>query len=278
MTEHFTTSDGLRLAYTDQGDGSPVLCLAGLTRNLADFDDLLDARRGAARFICLTSRGRSGSDFDPDWKHYSITQESLDALALIDHLGLKKVTIVGTSRGGLVAMALAAYALDRIAGVLFNDVGPVIEKAGTEAIAGYLGFAPKYKSLDIAADSLLLRNAETFPGVSWNRWRACAGRWWRETAHGLEITYDPHLRDAFLAATSLPPIDVWPLFDALAETPMGLVRGVNSNVLGLATADEMQRRHQGLIRAELPDRGHVPFLDEPGSLQVFDALLAQVTA
>jgi pimeloyl-ACP methyl ester carboxylesterase len=278
MTEHFTTSDGLRLAYTDQGHGSPVLCLAGLTRNLADFDDLLDARRGAARFICLTSRGRAGSDFDPDWKHYSITQESLDALALIDHLGLDKVTIVGTSRGGLVALALAAYALDRISGVLFNDVGPVIEKAGTEAIAGYLGFAPKYKSLDIAADSLLLRNAETFPGVSWNRWRACAGRWWRETRHGLEITYDPHLRDAFLAATSLPPIDIWPLFDALAETPMGLVRGVNSNVLGLATADEMQRRHQGLIRTELPDRGHVPFLDEPGSLQVFDALLAQVTA
>ncbi|MEK6204794.1 MAG: alpha/beta hydrolase, partial [Amylibacter sp.] len=36
--KHFKTSDGLNLAYSDEGQGIPVLCLAGLTRNSTDFN------------------------------------------------------------------------------------------------------------------------------------------------------------------------------------------------------------------------------------------------
>ena len=38
MTQFFTADDGAKLAYSDEGEGLPVLCLAGLTRNMADFD------------------------------------------------------------------------------------------------------------------------------------------------------------------------------------------------------------------------------------------------
>ena len=61
----FLTSDGLSLAYTDEGDGLPLLCLPGLTRNSADFDELAAALAatspGRHRLIRLTLRGRGAS-------------------------------------------------------------------------------------------------------------------------------------------------------------------------------------------------------------------------
>ncbi len=274
---HFTTLDGLKLEYTDQGNGTPVLCLAGLTRNLSDFDDLLAKRRDKARFIRLTSRGRRGSDFDPDWRHYSIVQESIDALALLDHLSLPKVTIIGTSRGGLIALALAAFAKDRLAGVLFNDVGPLVEPNGIAGILTHLGRDPKFANLVEAGAGMAEMMSANFPGVSSTRWQLAASRWWVETIEGLKINYDPHLRDAFEAATSLPPIDLWPLFDAVADIPLAVLRGENSNILSRETVAEMQRRVPQLIVQQVANRGHVPFLDELESLAGFDALLALIT-
>ncbi len=272
---HFTTLDGLNLEYTDTGTGTPLLCLAGLTRNLSDFDDLLVARGSRARFICLTSRGRRGSDFDPDWHHYSIVQESIDALALIDHLNLPKVTIIGTSRGGLIALALAAFAKDRLAGVLFNDVGPYIEPDGTSGILTHLGRDPKFANLTQAGVGMAELMATNFPGVSAARWQITVSRWWTETPDGLKINYDPHLRNAFEAAVTLPPIDLWPLFEALEDIPMAVLRGDCSNILSLETVAGMRRLHPGLIVQNVANRGHVPFLDEPESLAAFDLLLAR---
>ena len=56
--------------------------------------------------------------------------------------------------------------------------------------------------------------------------------------------------------------------------PVALIRGANSDLLSPATAAEMAARHPGLIFAEVPDRGHVPFLDEPESLMAIQAWLA----
>ena len=55
--ERFTTSDGLSLAYRDEGAGLPLLCLPGLTRNGVDFDGRGGAGGGAARLIRLTCAG-----------------------------------------------------------------------------------------------------------------------------------------------------------------------------------------------------------------------------
>jgi pimeloyl-ACP methyl ester carboxylesterase len=103
---------------TTTGSGVPLVCLPGLTRNAADFDDLAAALGGRHRLIRLTLRGRGASDRDPDPTNYSVETESGDVIAFLDHLGLDRVVIVGTSRGGIIAMVLAAVAKDRLAGVL----------------------------------------------------------------------------------------------------------------------------------------------------------------
>ena len=132
---NFTTADGLTLAYDDQGAGVPLLCLAGLTRNMDDFEPVLETFGDRARIIRLDSRGRGASDFAEDVMTYSVVQEAADALALVDHLGLEKVAILGTSRGGLLAMTLAFQHKHRLAGVLLNDIGPDIDADGLRSVS-----------------------------------------------------------------------------------------------------------------------------------------------
>jgi pimeloyl-ACP methyl ester carboxylesterase len=269
----FLAADGTPLAYDDRGRGTPVLCLAGLTRTMADFDDLLP-HLADVRAIRMDYRGRGGSGWSGA-ATYTIAQEAADALALLDHLGIGRAAIIGTSRGGLIAMWIAAVAKHRLRGVCLNDIGPVIHRPGLDAIKDHVGRNPALRThAELAAAMPALWQG--FTGISPERWLVEARRLYHETPEGLRIRYDPALREAFLAGYDAPPADGWPLFDALAGLPLALVRGVNSDLLTLEVADEMQRRRPDMIRAEVPGRGHIPFLDEPESLAAIRAWLAQL--
>ncbi|MEM0935619.1 MAG: alpha/beta hydrolase [Pseudomonadota bacterium] len=267
MTQMFQSSDGLHLAYDDAGArGCPVLlCLAGLTRNMADFEPVLAEFGATARILRMDYRGRGRSDYAADHRTYTIPREAQDALDLLDHLGLDSAAILGTSRGGLIAMEIADKAPRRLSGALLNDIGPIIELAGLQTIFAYLGQRPGYASYGEAADKLPAAMAPAFVNVPRATWRAYAERLWRETPDGLDLRYDPRLRDAVLADGAQGEItDPWPYFEALvAGRPVGLLRGANSDLLSAESAAEMRARAPDMLFAEVPDRGHVPFLDEP---------------
>jgi pimeloyl-ACP methyl ester carboxylesterase len=55
-----------------------------------------------------------------------------------------------------------------------------------------------------------------------------------------------------------------------------VLRGAHSDLLSEATVAEMARRHPGLIMRTIPQRGHVPFLDEPESLPAIEEWLARL--
>lgn len=266
----FTASDGTRLAYTDEGEGLPLLCLPGLTRTGGDFDYLAPHLPGV-RLIRPDYRGRGASGWSGA-ASYTVPQEARDVLELLDHLGLGQVAILGTSRGGLIGMMLAAVARERLLGLCLNDVGPVIERAGLERIFDYVGRNPAARSHEALAEALP-RLMTGFANVPPERWLAEARLQYRETAEGLRITYDPALREAFLAAFDGETPDLWPLFDACAGLPLALIRGANSDLLSEATVAEMRRRRPDMICAEVPDRAHIPFLDEPESLAAIHAFL-----
>jgi len=270
---YFHSQDGLRLHYRDEGDGVPVVALAGLTRNTADFDHV--APHLPVRLIRPDYRGRGQSDW-ADHSTYTIPQEAQDVLALMDHLGLAQAAILGTSRGGLIAMMLAATAKDRLIGVALNDIGPEIAGKGLDVIKDYIGRNPAQKSY---AEAAAFRDAHWthFEGVPMDRWLAEVKGQYEETPDGLIIRYDAKLRDAVLEAGAQPVPDLWPLFDALAGLPLALIRGANSDLLTAATADEMARRRPDMLRTDVPGRGHVPFLDEPEALAVFREWIGQLT-
>jgi pimeloyl-ACP methyl ester carboxylesterase len=229
----FTAPDGTGLYYRDAGAGLPLLCLAGLTRNSGDFDHL--------------------------------APHLPDALALLDHLGLAQAAVLGTSRGGLIGLWLAATAKGRLSGLALNDIGPVIEARGMAVIRSYLGRNPAQQTYEAAAR---VRAAQwtAFRDVPQARWLAEVRNHYAETAEGLVIRYDPRLRAAVLAAWDQPEPDLWPQFDAAAGLPLAAIRGADSDLFSRATLAEMARRRPDMIWAEVPGRGHVPFLDEPQAL------------
>lgn len=259
----FTTSDGLKLHYTDTGgDALPLLCLPGLTRTGADFNYMAPHLDGL-RLITMDMRGRGASDWDPNWQNYTLPVECRDILELMDHLGLPEVAILGTSRGGLQAMGLAATHKDRLIGVALNDIGPELDAQGLGFIMAYLGHNPKAKTHEAAARIMATR-LPGFADVPDSRWLEEARLHYRDTGQGLEITYDPALRKAVEAGGDVP--DLWPFFDALEGLPLCAIRGAGSNLLSSETFAKMQTRRPDMIKAEVPGRGHVPFLDEPEAI------------
>ncbi|MFV2051542.1 alpha/beta fold hydrolase [Aliiroseovarius sp. YM-037] len=271
--KHFTTSDGINLAYRDEGDGLPLLCLAGLTRNSTDFDYVAPHLRGV-HLIRLDYRGRGASEH-ADHETYTVPIEARDVVELLDHLNLKRCAILGTSRGGLIAMVLAATAKDRLTGVCLNDIGPEVAPEGLKHIMTYLGRRPPQKTYADAA-AARAEFMEGFDNVPMSRWMHEVQRHHVETEKGLGINYDPKLRRAVEIAGAQPTPDLWPLFDAFDGIPLALIRGQNSNLLAEATAVEMRNRRPDMLFADVPGRGHVPFLDEPESLSVLHAFIENV--
>lgn len=273
MIRFFNAPDGARLAYSDEGVGPVLLCLSGLTRTMADFD-YLTPHLPACRLIRMDYRGRGASDWTGA-ATYTIPIEARDVIALLDHLDVGQAAILGTSRGGLIGMLLAAVARERVLGLCLNDIGPHIEPAALGRIAGYLGRNPSARNhADLAAS--LPNSMSGFENVPPERWLSEARLHYRETPDGLQITYDPALRDAFAAGLAAPAGDGWSLFDACDGLPLALIRGANSDLLSTATAAEMRRRRPEMIFSEVPGRAHIPFLDEPESLAAMDAFLERI--
>src|SRR5262245_33695252 len=111
------SADGLRLHYLEYGLRTapevPVVCLPGLSRSAEDFDRLAQAIAtradgDARRVLALDYRGRGRSDWDPDWTHYSLPVEHTDILAVLAAAEVTNAIFIGTSRGGLHIMVLAA--------------------------------------------------------------------------------------------------------------------------------------------------------------------------
>lgn len=279
--QHLEAPDGRRLAYRDSRaeggpDGPAVLCLAGLTRNGRDFDALAAALAERYRVIRLDSRGRGGSEHaDDPMAEYQIPVELGDALALVSHLGLTRLAVVGTSRGGILGMGLAATQPGLVAALVLNDIGARIETAGLLTIRDYVGRQPELPDFDAAAEALMSANRAAFPGVPRARWLTHARAVFDDDGGRPVLSYDPRLAEPVAASIDpdAPHVDLWPMVEALGDLPILLIRGANSDILSADTAAEMAARCPRLTRVEIADRGHVPFLDEAPAVAAIRAHL-----
>jgi pimeloyl-ACP methyl ester carboxylesterase len=287
----FRSDDGLTLAYDDSGGapGLPVLvCLPGLTRNMEDFESVHARYAGRWRVLRPDYRGRGLSDRDANHRNYAVPREARDVLAMLDDAGVARAVLLGTSRGGMIAMFLAATARDRLSGVILNDIGPELDTGGLARIMDYVGRPPVWRTLDAAAAGTAEAMAAEFPGLTAADWRPHVAKWYEPdpAGGGLRLRYDPALGQAMAdqarseqarAEKAGKPgggTDLWPLFDAMAGLPLAVIRGARSDLLTRATVAAMQARRPDMVAVEVPDRGHVPFLDEPESVAAIDAVLA----
>lgn len=121
MIDHYERVNGVRIHYLDrEGGDPPIVMLPGLSANAHAFDGLAAAGLTRFRTIALDLRGRGDSD-KPD-TGYTLEDHAADVLALLDHLGIERVTILGHSFGGLLAIYLGAKYPHRVASLVLLDV------------------------------------------------------------------------------------------------------------------------------------------------------------
>jgi pimeloyl-ACP methyl ester carboxylesterase len=201
--------------------------------------------------------------------------ELADVLAELTALELGRAVFVGTSRGGMLIMLLAAARPAAIAGVVLNDIGPVIEPKGLMRIKGYVGKLPQPTSFDDAATLLRRLFAAQFPALSEADWRAWAQRSFEERNGRLLPNYDPGIAETLRGVDPERPLaTLWDQFEALGGVPLLVIRGANSDILSPATVKAMRARHKGMKTIEVPEQGHAPLLREPDVIARIEAFVA----
>ncbi|WP_406232228.1 alpha/beta fold hydrolase [Nocardia sp. NBC_01009] len=119
---HAKSTDGVRIAYRTQGDGAPLMLLAGQANNHHWWDGVRDDFHAHHRTITFDYRGTGDSD-KPDMP-YSTTGFADDAIAVLDDLGIDSADVYGTSMGGRVAQWLAARHPDRVRALVLGCTTP----------------------------------------------------------------------------------------------------------------------------------------------------------
>ena len=274
----YTSQDGLTLYFRDYGREhrvkTPVLCLAGLTRNSNDFSRLAEQLSSDRRVICPDYRGRGKSDYDSNWRNYTSFNYMNDIRHLLSSLNLCRVFVIGTSMGGLMAMGMGAAMPTTVAGALINDVGPVIEKQGLDKILKYMqDGASGFDDWETAAAYLRERFPE-LPAETDEDWRWITCGTFEEGADGrIKHNWDYNLIRSILKETAEP--ELWSLFQTLKRTPLVVTRGGLSDILSASTLNAMVAVIPELTAVTVDGVGHMPNLLEPECKEALDNALAR---
>jgi esterase len=270
------TVNGLALHYLEWGkaEAPPILCVHGYTSSAQAFNALARHLQDRFHILALDVRGHGESAWSPTGA-YQYADQAGDVAAFADRLGLEKFVLIGTSMGGIIAMAYAAQHRGRLSGLVINDIGPEAE-AGTQRITQMVGSRPDdFATLE---DAMAYRRA-TSPitaARSAADQRELALGVLREGADGRWLwKMDPaYIRQRVeRGAPARPPL--WPALQAL-PCPTLVVWGTESDVLSEAQA---RRMVEALPRGELvsvPRVGHAPTLVEPAVLAALDRFLGAV--
>jgi len=281
-----TAQDGLTLHVRRYGSrhasAHSVVCLPGLARTAADFHPLataLAADPANPRLVlALDYRGHGQSQYDRNPKNYAIRVALADLSAVLAAFEITSAIFVGTSFGGVLAMMLAVLPPAAVAGIILNDIGPVIELKGLVRIKHYVGKLPVPRTFEEGGEILRWWFHAQFTKLAPQDWVAFAQRTWREGHGTLVPSHDPKLERA-LRGYSLERLPtLWDQFDALARIPLMVIRGANSDMLARPTLNEMLARREQLEVVVVPDQGHAPLLVEPEVIRRVAAFVASCDA
>jgi pimeloyl-ACP methyl ester carboxylesterase len=291
-----------RMAYWQWGDPASahvVLCVHGLTRQGRDFDVLARAlceRASTAgsslRVICPDVVGRGQSEWLKDPEGYQIPAYAADMLVLLAKLHVEApfdvLDWVGTSMGGLIGLVLCGQAdlplPQRVHKLVLNDVGPTLEWAALQRIGTYLGKGGEFESLQQAADAMWAISSSFGPHTP-EQWLALSTPMVRLVDNAdttapkrWKLHYDPSIAVPFSATTLASTLEgqatLWQLYDQIAADTL-LLRGLESDLLSVATAKAMTERGPRARLVEFKDIGHAPTITSDDQVAVVvDFLMA----
>lgn len=120
-------SDGVRIAFVDEGEGEPVLLVHGFASNVAmnwvGPGWLASLREAGYRVIAFDHRGHGESEKLYESAAYELDLMAADARRLLDHCGVERASVVGYSMGARVSALLAADVPGRVRALALGGVG-----------------------------------------------------------------------------------------------------------------------------------------------------------
>jgi len=269
--------NGLRVHYLDWGNpgAPPVVCVHGYTSSAQAFNALARRFHDRCHFVALDVRGHGASAWSPAGA-YQYRDQVGDLAAVVDKLGLSRFTLIGTSMGGIIAMAYAGTHPDRLTHLVINDIGPDVE-VGSQRITQMVGSRPdEFGTLDdamayrrqmspIVAGRALDDQRELALGVLRQR---PDGRWiWKMDPAYIEqrVKIGPPARPA-----------LWPALQRVT-CPTLVVWGSDSDVLSEAQARRMVDTLADGELVTVSGVGHAPTLVEPVVVTALERFLVRPT-
>jgi len=267
----WSTHDGLRLYARDYPASPgrvrlPVICLHGLTRNSADFEEVAPyIARLDRRVIVPDLRGRGLSAHDPDPTNYHLWVYARDILDLCDAMGIGQAIFVGNSMGGLLTMVLSTLRPTLIRSAILNDIGPVLAPKGLARIADHARQKHvAFKTWHDAGVFVAERYRQVYPNYTPQDWQKFAKRvFMKGRDHMLHLACDSRITEAF-AGGAVTGDDMGPCYLSLATgRRLLLVHGALSDLLTDKEARAMANVSSDFTRVDVDYVGHAPSLMEP---------------
>ena len=269
----FIRANGLRHHLIARGaQGTPiVMMIHGLTGQAHAFDRIADKLGERRHVYCLDVRGRGESEWG-EADGYQTDNYVKDAIGVYDGLGLRTISLVGTSMGGMIGMNLAAKHPDRVGRLVLNDIGPEIDPAGMARISGAVGPVP-IAFLDMKA--VVAHHKEVYGGnmlmgasndriAEYARWNV------RLSDTSLYVwKMDPAVRKMIAPP---PTEDAWDTFRKI-KCPVLVLRGAESDVMSVETAKRMTEEIDNCKLVEVANVGHAPMLVEPEAREALETFL-----
>jgi pimeloyl-ACP methyl ester carboxylesterase len=290
-THSFSSFDGLKLSYrlyappSDKpSQNHDLLCLSGLSRNSSDFHSFASLmQKKGHRIISLDYRGRGLSEYDPNPKNYHLETYIEDVRHLLASLHLHQVIVIGSSLGGLIAMGMGAAFPRTLAGVVLNDVGPEIDIPWIKNVAEKLERNHSFATWNDAIQHV--KKAHPWlENLSEKQWRERTELAFSEDSHArITRKWDLHVLDNIKKYKK--PQSLWNPLKSLAPFPLLLVRGEISDFLPNTLFQSMisylqkiksQKKYPPLLHVTVPERGHVPDLNEPSFIKTFETFHASI--
>ncbi len=267
--------NGLRVHYLDWGNpgAPPVVCVHGYTSSAQAFNALARRFHDRYHFVAMDVRGHGESAWSSAGA-YQYHDQVGDLAAVVDKLGLSRFTLIGTSMGGIIAMAYAGAHPDRLTHLVLNDIGPDVE-VGSQRITQMVGGRPdEFGTLDdamayrrqvspIVAGRALDDQRELALGVLRQR---PDGRWiWKMDPAYIQqrVKIGPPERPA-----------LWPALQRVT-CPTLVIWGSDSDVLSEAQARRMVDTLANGELVTVPGVGHAPTLVEPAAVSTLERFLGR---
>jgi pimeloyl-ACP methyl ester carboxylesterase len=275
------------MAYYEWGDPDNqdvVLCVHGLTRTGRDFDVLANHLSQRFRVVCPDIVGRGLSDWLAQPLHYAVPQYTADIVSLLSRLQPKTLRWVGTSMGGLIALAYAGLlaqvrarqasvppsrqtttiddglvAIDRL---VLNDVGPRIEAPSLARIGQYLAEPVSFETFE-AAVQYMRQTAASFGPHSDVQWEMLTRHYFVPSQGQWVKHYDPGIAMAFAGVTqdlvTQGEMALWQAYRSV-QAPTLILHGEQSDLLLAETVHAMLEANARAKSHTIKGVGHAPSL------------------